>query len=183
MLARLKTPTNFYSLKQIFRCSVCLSRNVSTTRINSDFYQTLGVNKDATSEDIDKAYFEKLKSMPVHMGLNVQENTKLLEAYETLIDNDRRREYDNKHINCVKLDNLEELVKSASEAGHFKSEHRNNPILVAEGLNANNSKNVRELNPDQMRFIGKVLGITFLIITGPKLAYLAYKYLKGDTFV
>ena len=177
MLSTYKASTNLIFLKQLWRSSIL--RTFTTTRLQSDYYKTLGVRTNATMEDIDKAYFEKVK---FNMGLDSQENVKLLEAYETLVDEARRKDYDEKHLNSVKLDNLEELVHNASDAYEYRSQHPNSPIAVAQGLNANNSKQAKELNPDQIKFIGKVIWITFLLITVPKLAYLGYIYFKGDTF-
>jgi len=60
-----------------------------------DYYSTLGVNKNATQDDIRKAY--KKQSMQHHpdRGGNEEVFKKINEAYSTLKDPAKRQEYDN----------------------------------------------------------------------------------------
>ena len=60
-----------------------------------DYYSILGVNKDASQDDIRKAY--KKKSMQHHpdRGGDEAEFKKVNEAYSTLKDPNKRQEYDN----------------------------------------------------------------------------------------
>ena len=63
-----------------------------------DYYNTLGVLENANSEDIKKAYRSlSLKYHPDRTKGDVEKSKlfqKVNEAYETLSDNDKRREYD-----------------------------------------------------------------------------------------
>jgi len=64
-----------------------------------DFYKILGVKRDASPEEIKKAFREKAKKYHPDINPNNQEYFKLVvEAYETLIDPKKRREYDNQFI-------------------------------------------------------------------------------------
>ena len=63
-----------------------------------NYYDILGVSKDATQEEISKAF--KQKARKLHPDVNHAPNAKeqfqeLNEAYETLSDPDKRRQYDN----------------------------------------------------------------------------------------
>src|SRR6056300_1252348 len=60
-----------------------------------DYYSILGVNKNASDQDIRKAY--KKKSMQHHpdRGGNEEEFKKVNEAYQTLKDPAKRQQYDN----------------------------------------------------------------------------------------
>ncbi len=60
-----------------------------------DFYKILGVPKDASPEEIKKAFREKAKRY--HPDLNKEYSDyfkKITEAYNTLIDSEKRKEYD-----------------------------------------------------------------------------------------
>lgn len=68
----------------------------------SDYYEVLGMNRDVTSTDIKKAYRELAKKY--HPDLNKQQGSEeifkiIQEAYETLIDPDKRKNYDAMNIN------------------------------------------------------------------------------------
>ncbi len=60
-----------------------------------DFYRILGVPKDASPEEIKKAFREKAKKY--HPDLNKEHSDyfkKITEAYHTLIDSEKRKQYD-----------------------------------------------------------------------------------------
>ena len=62
-----------------------------------DFYELLGIKKDATKEEIKKAYRDMVKKY--HPDVNKSDEASkiiisLNEAKETLLDDDKRSEYD-----------------------------------------------------------------------------------------
>jgi len=64
-----------------------------------DFYKILGVKPNASPEEIKKAFREKAKKYHPDINPSNQEYFKLVvEAYETLIDPIKRREYDNQYL-------------------------------------------------------------------------------------
>jgi molecular chaperone DnaJ len=61
-----------------------------------DYYKILGVDKKSTKEDIKKAYRKLSKKYHPDVNPNGEEEFKnISEAYETLIDDNKRKEYDN----------------------------------------------------------------------------------------
>ena len=60
-----------------------------------DFYQTLGVSRDATKEDIRKAYRKLAMEHHPDKGGDVSKFQAISEAYETLGDENKRAQYDN----------------------------------------------------------------------------------------
>lgn len=60
-----------------------------------NYYETLGVDKNATPEDIKKAHRKKAKNNHPDNGGNKDDFIKTQLAYEVLIDEDKRKRYDN----------------------------------------------------------------------------------------
>lgn len=58
-------------------------------------YETLGVSKDASKDDIKRAYKKLAMKMHPDKGGDPEQFKKLSEAYETLSDDDKRQAYDN----------------------------------------------------------------------------------------
>jgi len=62
--------------------------------IMKDYYQILGVGKDATSDDIKKAYRKLAHKYHPDKGGDEQKFKELNEAYQVLSDNGKRQQYD-----------------------------------------------------------------------------------------
>ena len=60
-----------------------------------DYYKTLGVSKNASQDDIKKAYRNLAKTHHPDRGGNEQQFQKINEAYDTLKDPAKRQQYDN----------------------------------------------------------------------------------------
>lgn len=61
----------------------------------SDYYNILGVSKDASANDIKKKYRQLARENHPDKGGNKEHFQKIQEAYETLSDPQKRNEYDN----------------------------------------------------------------------------------------
>ena len=86
----------------------------------SEYYDILGIDKNATKQEIKKAY--NRLSMKTHpdKGGNEYLFNKVSEAYNTLYDDKKRREYDNSMIHCN--------YKNNSMIQTFSNIDRNNPF-------------------------------------------------------
>ena len=85
-------------------CHACLSRAVryfrtsTALRQSDDFYEILGVSRDATAAEIKKQYYKLAKKLhPDQNSSDPQAGAKfakLQNAYEVLSDDKRRAQYD-----------------------------------------------------------------------------------------
>ncbi len=75
------------------------------------YYDILNVNKSASLEDIKKSFRNIAKKVHPDKGGDQKEFILLNEAYETLIDIDKRKEYDLK-LNQIKTNNLSDIFFS-----------------------------------------------------------------------
>ncbi len=92
-----------------------------------DFYELLGIKRDATKEEIKKAYRNMAKKY--HPDINQSEEANkiivsLNEAKETLLDDDKRKEYD-RLLND--MEHAKQFSKDREETYHAKAqEYREN---------------------------------------------------------
>ena len=131
-----------------------------------------GVHRQASKEDIEAAYFEKIKGQ-THLNGNLKEETKvILRAYETLSDDDTRKVYDKQ------FSEVDDFVKSAS-VGEAEFRNRDSDSPLGSGgrkLDGFSDK----LDHDQMNFAVRALYMTFAIITFPKIIYMGWQHYKGE---
>ena len=144
----------------------------STTIVHRDtnHYKVLGIEKTASREEVDSAYFNKVKQLKHLSGRMSDEMKQCLEAYETLIDDDCRRLYDQQYSS----EDVSEIVKSMSE-------NKGDPNSVPMMSQSNNKKNNQEdaLSDKQFFWAVKMIGSLFLIITVPKVLYIGWKEIRS----
>lgn len=81
-----------------------------------NFYEILGVSEDCTKNDIKKKYRELVKKTHPDKGGKTEIFEMIVTAYETLIDNETRKEYD-RLCNILKINSLShiDLKKQSQE--------------------------------------------------------------------
>ena len=120
---------------------------------------------------MDAAYFKKLSELKPVPGLMKENIETVLEAYETLSDRDSRVKYD-KSLGSSS-EEVEEIVRNMTQ---------HQPILEQRGRFVNQGVRKRDglnetLDEKMLTWSFRVIMSLFLIVTVPKLAYLAYQYI------
>lgn len=101
----------------------------------SNFYEILGVQKDATEEQIKKAYRTKAMSSHPDRGGNEEEFKKLGRAYEVLSDINKRRVYDRHGEKGVEeMDHGHHADPTELFNMFFKRTQQNSQLDVAAGI-------------------------------------------------
>jgi len=80
--------------------------------VPEDYYDTLGVGKGATEEEIKKAYKSKAQQAHPDKGGDVEEFKRLQEANNVLSDKERRARHDNGEDASKRIPTLEERATS-----------------------------------------------------------------------
>jgi curved DNA-binding protein CbpA len=73
-----------------------------------NLYKILGIRKNATKQTIKKAYRELSKKLHPDKGGNIEEFNELNKAYQILMDDEKRKKYDDG-------DNIENILKKSEE--------------------------------------------------------------------
>ncbi|MDR0792018.1 MAG: DnaJ domain-containing protein, partial [Chitinophagaceae bacterium] len=91
-----------------------------------DYYQTLGINKNASTDDIKKAYRKLARKFHPDMNPNDKEAHKkfqqINEANEVLSDPDKRKKYDTYGENWKHADQFEQARKARGQQGAYANE-------------------------------------------------------------
>jgi curved DNA-binding protein len=91
-----------------------------------DYYQTLGINKNASGDDIKKAYRKLARKYHPDMNPNDKEAHKkfqrINEANEVLSDPEKRKKYDAYGENWKHADQFEQARRAQSQQGAYAHE-------------------------------------------------------------
>ena len=120
---------------------------------------------------MDAAYFKKLSELKPLPGLMKEDIESVLDAYETLSDRDSRAKYD-KSLSSDS-DEVEEIVRNMTQHQPIVEQRGR---FVNQGVRKQNDLN-DELDEKMMAWSFRVIVSLFLIVTVPKLAYIAYQYI------
>jgi len=138
----------------------------SSSAIVSDHYKTLGVERNASQEQIDEAYFNLVarhKNPSVYRGRSHSFSIeKVLEAYETLSDEDTRKVYD------------------STDGKELAAEAEKNLNMDGSVKNSTGAPIVRKgqlVTQDFAYFITTLILLSFAIITVPKILYILWVYI------
>ncbi len=124
-----------------------------------DFYKILGVDRDATPEEIKKAFREKAKKYHPDVNKGAEEFfKKITAAYETLIDEEKRKIYDEKIKKSSSFTDF--LSEKIFEALGFtpkpvkgKDIHKKIYISISEGLKGS-IKTISYIREEKCSFCG-----------------------------
>ena len=138
----------------------------SSSAMVSDHYKTLGVERNASQEQIEEAYF-RLLARHKNSSLNQQSSqsfnlNKVLEAYETLSDEDTRKVYDGTDVKEL----TDEVIKNMNMDGSIKK-----------STGAPSERKGQVFTVESAYFIGFLILSSFLIITVPKILYIMWVYI------
>ena len=143
--------------------------------MNKNYYEILGVSNDASFDEIKKQYHKLLKQYhpDVYKGNDAEEKTTLIiEAYEILSDEDKRKKYDemlnnlnsnenadNKNDYDEVINNYSKKAKKVSQKNAYKTlieetlmtfdelvSYKNELILLAYNMEINDKQYVTEIN-------------------------------------
>ena len=124
-------------------------------------------------EEIDSAYLKKVATIPhAHEYGNMKkEMEQCLEAYETLIDAESRKLYDQK---C----DVDEIVRNMTDT---KSDHLSEGSTQFYGKSKNGLDET--MGDEQRQWFLNFLGALLFIVLVPKLVYILYQELKGNSVI
>jgi tetratricopeptide (TPR) repeat protein len=141
--------------------------NFQATLREKNYYEILGVTKEATKDEVKNAYFNLVKKFHPDanpdFGKYVKEKTEeifsaITTAYETLYDDRKRKEYDSQF-------ELVKLKKQARSLYEAEFTYREGEALLKQRRYSeaeNKFKRAVDLNPDEAAYIGALAWATFL---------------------
>eukprot|EP00090_Calanus_glacialis_P009378 TRINITY_DN17749_c0_g1_i1.p1 TRINITY_DN17749_c0_g1~~TRINITY_DN17749_c0_g1_i1.p1 ORF type:complete len:161 (-),score=38.78 TRINITY_DN17749_c0_g1_i1:51-533(-) len=156
MIAALRALTAPNRCSKLLKVAKTLDQRLhfSCASVMFDHYKTLGVSREASEDEIEKAYFN-LAADHYH-NPSSRELRKVMEAYETLTDEDAKKVYDAK-------DYVDEIIKDVAVEETHQSQRRSE-----EG----------KMNQTDLAYWMATLCLSvFLIITVPKVLYILFIYL------
>lgn len=98
---------------------------------DKDYYGILGVNKNATKEEIKKAYRKLSKEHHPDKGGNEDKFKEINEAYQVLSDDNKRNQYDNPKINYYnKIQENYEMMREMQRKEYIKQNYGNKLVDI-----------------------------------------------------
>ena len=127
----------------------------------------LGLEKTATQTEIDQAYLRKVQTMNHYPGNMKKDLEECLEAYETLIDEDLRKQYD-QHVE------ISDIVRNVTDS---KSDFIHEGAALFSGKSGRNGQD-ESFNAEQRHSFWKFTKVLLVIVLLPKALYIAYTEMK-----
>ncbi|XP_047494405.1 protein tumorous imaginal discs, mitochondrial-like isoform X1 [Penaeus chinensis] len=97
-MGRIKVSSGLWNGGQLLRIAATASFHTSSSLRKRDYYDVLGVPRNASSKDVKKAYYQLAKKYHPDVNKNDPSSqkkfTEVSEAYEVLGDDEKRRQYD-----------------------------------------------------------------------------------------